>query len=74
MGGTLPAWAGIVVAVAVGVLGLFLQRYDKRKANDLIIKTNPDDAAGVADFDERDRLQNDRAVSAEPKRDSARDD
>lgn len=59
---TMPVWANILVAIVLGSLGLWISYYTKKKENEKILHTAPDDPEGVADIDERERMQD----SSEP--------
>ena len=55
---TLPVWAIIAVGVVMGIVKLLIARWDKKEKDSLNVETNPDDLAGIADFDERERMRN----------------
>ena len=53
----MPVWAQIIVAIVLGGLGLWISYYAKKKENEKILHTAPDDPEGVADIDKREQLQ-----------------
>ena len=63
---SVPTWVislatGISI-VLVALVGVWLVRKDKKEADALIVKTNPDDPAGIADID---RMQDDGKLHPE---------
>jgi hypothetical protein len=64
MPAAIPAWAaavgGIIAIVLPVAYILIANSIAKRKANDLIVKTNPPDPDGIADIDRLQRVQDDR--------------
>lgn len=63
MGDSSPVWPGIVVALCIGILKLFLARRDRRIEDESIVTTNPDDDSRAV-FDER--MQNPGELPPEP--------
>lgn len=66
MPSAIPAWAaavgGIIAIVLPVAYILIANSIAKRKADDLIVKTNPPDPDGIADIDRLQRLQDDRNI------------
>jgi len=64
MPAAIPAWAaaagGIIAIVLPVAYILIANSIAKRKADDLIVKTNPPDHDGIADIDALQRVQDDR--------------
>lgn len=65
-------WTGVVVLIVLGVIAMAGAAWAKRKANEKIVTTNPDDPDGRAALAERERMQDSADVSTEPERNAVR--